>query len=104
MVTQDHLITSLQKPVVILLGKADNDPNDKYLRKATPAMRQGPHRLARGEYFFNQAKQASLRYAVNFGWQLATVPNVGHKNGLMAHAAVAYLVDEKAIPKVLVLK
>jgi poly(3-hydroxybutyrate) depolymerase len=104
MVTQDYLIASLQKPVVILLGEADNDPNDKYLRKAAPAMRQGPHRLARGEYFFNQTKQASQRYAVNFGWQLVTVPNVGHKNDLMANAAVAYLVDEEATPKVIVLK
>jgi poly(3-hydroxybutyrate) depolymerase len=104
MVTQNHLMASLQKPVVILLGEADNDPNDKYLRKAAPAMRQGPHRLARGKYFFNQSKQASLRYSVNFGWQLATVPNVGHKNSLMAHAAVAYLLEEDAIPNVIVLK
>jgi len=91
MVTQDNLIASLQKPVVILLGEADSDPNDKYLRKAAPAMLQGPHRLARGKFFFNQAKQASQQYAVNFGWQLASVPNVGHKNGLMAEAAIAYL-------------
>jgi hypothetical protein len=33
-VTEDNLIASLQKPVLILLGEADNDPHDKCLRKA----------------------------------------------------------------------
>lgn len=61
-------------------------------------------RLAQREYFFNQTKQASQRYAVNFGWRLATVLNVGHKNGLMTQTAIAYLVDEEATPQAIGLK
>ncbi|WP_371195111.1 hypothetical protein [Glaciecola sp. SC05] len=92
-VSQDDLLMSLQKPVVVLLGDADNDPNHRSLRKAAPAMLQGKHRFARGIYFFKQAALAAEKYEVKFNWQLVTVHGVGHENGLMAKAAIAYLVD-----------
>jgi poly(3-hydroxybutyrate) depolymerase len=92
-ITPKSLTASLQKPVVILLGEADNDPKHSSLRRAAPAMLQGKHRFARGQYFFNLAKQASQQNRVPFKWLLATVPEVGHKNGLMAQAAIIYFVD-----------
>lgn len=92
-VTQEDLIASLQKPVVVLLGEADNDPQHPSLRRAEPAMRQGKHRFERGYYFYQQAQRAAQEYQVPFTWKLATVPEVGHSNGLMAEAAITYLID-----------
>lgn len=92
-VTSNQLAVALQKPVVVLLGEADNDPMHPSLRRADPAMRQGQHRLARGYYFYEQAKLAAKTEEIEFGWQLRTVPNVGHKNNLMAEAAITYLVE-----------
>jgi poly(3-hydroxybutyrate) depolymerase len=92
-VTQKDVIASLQKPVVVLLGEADNDPQHPSLRRAEPAMRQGKHRFERGHYFYQQAQLAAEEFQVDFKWKLATVPEVGHSNGLMAKAAIKHLID-----------
>jgi poly(3-hydroxybutyrate) depolymerase len=92
-VTENDLLAALQKPVVVLLGEADNDPEHPSLRRAAPAMAQGPHRLARGYYFYAQAKQLAEKHNIPFNWQLTTVPEVGHQNGLMAHAAIVSLLN-----------
>lgn len=87
-VSKNALKLALQKPVIILLGEADNDPNHKSLRRAKEAMMQGPHRFARGHDFYASGQQAAIDLKVEFNWQLETVPNVGHINGLMAEAAI----------------
>jgi hypothetical protein len=56
-------------------------------------MRQGKHRFERGHYFYQQAQLAAEEFQVDFTWKLATVPEVGHSNGLMAKAAITYLID-----------
>lgn len=91
-VSKESLKQALQKPVTILLGEADNDPNHKHLRRAKEAMVQGPHRFARGHYFYAAGQQAANDLQLEFNWQLKTVPNVGHKNGLMAEAAILALI------------
>jgi poly(3-hydroxybutyrate) depolymerase len=92
-ITKNDIIASLQKPVVVLLGEADNDPDHPSLRRAEPAMLQGKHRFKRGQHFYNQAQKAAQDYQVGFEWKLASVPKVGHSNGLMAQAAIKYLVN-----------
>ena len=47
----------------MFLGRGDNDPEHHSLRNTPEAKRQGPHRLARGREFFNQAE----KMAKNFG-------------------------------------
>lgn len=90
-VNKEALRLALQKPVTILLGEADNDPNHKSLRRAKQAMLQGPHRYARGHYFYTKAQKAAKELNIQTNWQLESVPKVGHKNSLMADAAIEVL-------------
>jgi poly(3-hydroxybutyrate) depolymerase len=92
-VSEADVKSSLNQPVVVLLGEADNDPEHPSLRRAEPAMLQGKHRLERGYHFYKQAEEAAKSHQVAFNWKLETVPNVGHKNGLMAQAAIKHLID-----------
>jgi poly(3-hydroxybutyrate) depolymerase len=88
------LTAALGKRLTVLLGTADTDPNAPNLRKTPEAEAQGPHRFARGQRFFEIGKQAAAAKASRFGWQVVTVPDVGHSNGKMAKAAAPLLVAE----------
>jgi hypothetical protein len=79
------------RPVVVLLGDQDTDPNHPSLPRDAAAMAQGPHRLARGQRFFEMASDAAKRIGAPFAWRIATVPGVGHDNGGMAADAMAYV-------------
>lgn len=81
----------LQLPVVVLLGDRDNDPNHHQLLRNDETMVQGPHRLARGEKFFETAREQAATLGVNFNWQLQYVPGVGHSNRGMAGGAVPFM-------------
>ena len=89
----EYLGATLSRPLVVLLGEDDDNPNSANLRRTPEAMRQGRHRLARGKRFFELARQQAERLAVPFNWHLDTVPDVGHNNARMAPAAVSYLLD-----------
>ncbi len=91
-VTESHLKSALTKDVIVLLGDADNDPNHESLSRSAGSMRQGPHRFARGQYFFENAKKQAQKYGVRLGWRMQVVPGATHDNHLMA-AAVAPLID-----------
>lgn len=67
----------LSRKLVVLLGEADTGLDDD-LRQSDEANAQGPHRFARGQYFFEQAEAEALSRGVDFGWQLQTVPGVAH--------------------------
>ncbi len=82
---------ALQRPMVVLLGDADTDPDHASLRRTPEAMAQGEHRFARGHAYFAAAEVAAARLGVPFGWRLQTVPGVAHSNAQMAHAAVEAL-------------
>lgn len=92
-VTEADLGIVLGKPLMVLLGTADNDPNHRSLPDDPAAQAQGPHRLARGQAFVAAGEAAAGRMGVPFGWQVSFVEGVGHKNGEMAVAA-AGLLDE----------
>lgn len=79
------------RPVVVLLGDQDTDPNHPSLPRDAAAMAQGPHRLARGQRFFAMAGEAAAAMGAPFAWQLATVKGVGHDNGGMAADAMAHV-------------
>jgi len=94
-VSEDQLAAWLQRPMTLLLGEADTDRRDRNLRRTPEAMAQGPHRFARGLYFFEAARSEADRLDVPIGWRVVTVPGVAHDNAGMAHAA-AYLIVEDA--------
>lgn len=85
--TEAGLQAALGSPLVVLLGKEDNDPNHKHLRKTPEAESQGPHRLARGRSFFSQASARAQALDVPLAWRCIEVPRVGHSNTRMAPVA-----------------
>src|SRR5690606_42070854 len=83
----------LGKDVTVLLRENDTGPNHSDLRNPPDTLEQGPHRLARGNYFYNHAKDHASSMSTHFGWSLVTVPGVSHENEDMAQAAVLILAE-----------
>lgn len=96
-VQPDALKAMLQRPLIVLLGTEDTDPNHANLRRTPEAMAQGPHRFARGHAFFDAGKRSATVLDVPFGWQLATAPGVAHMDSGMAAFAVRWLFGQPAI-------
>lgn len=87
--------TWLARPLVILLGEADNDPDHSSLRRTPEASAQGPHRFARGLNFFRSAQRTAADQDLAFSWHLATVPGVAHDNAGMARAAASRISEAR---------
>jgi hypothetical protein len=94
-VTEASLKTSLGRDVILLLGERDTDPNDPELRNTRQAEAQGPHRFARGQEFFREAKHESAELKAPFGWRLQIVPGAAHDPKKMSGPAAAVLVSGK---------
>ena len=86
---------ALARPLLVLLGDADNDPGHESLRRTPEANRQGAHRLERGRRFFATAEALARDRRTGFGWQLEEVPGAGHDNALMLPAAVAFIIADE---------
>jgi hypothetical protein len=84
---EDDLRAWLVKPMMILLGEEDTDPRDRNLRRSMEALKQGPHRFARGVTFINAAKAKADELGVPLIWRGGTVPGIAHDNAGMAIAA-----------------
>jgi len=83
------LAKSFAKKTLIALGTKDNDPNHESLNKDRLSMLQGPHRLARGHYYFQQSKAIAAKMGLAFNWQLIEVPGIDHNNTGMVHGVVS---------------
>lgn len=81
------------RPLLVLLGDRDNDPEHYQLPREPGAMRQGPHRLARGLHYVETARREAQRLGVALAWQVATAPGVAHSVGDMAPFAARHLFD-----------
>jgi poly(3-hydroxybutyrate) depolymerase len=88
----------LARPLLVLLGEADDDPEHFQLPREPGAMRQGAHRLARGRHYFEAGKSEAARLGVEFGWKIATVPGVAHSGELMSPAAARLLFAAAELP------
>lgn len=89
------LRTALARPLVVLLGEADTDPNHQSLRHTPEADAQGLYRLTRGQFFFARAREAAATQSAPFNWTLATAPGIAHSNKGIAPYAMAYLFPGK---------
>ena len=74
----------LARPLVVLVGARDNDPDHPNLPRHPAAMRQGPHRYARGLHYVESARAAAAAAGVALRWRLVVVPGVGHSNAGIA--------------------
>jgi predicted esterase len=89
--SEAEVAAALGRPVTILLGEEDRDPNHPQLRRDAGSDAQGTNRIDRGHAFFGAARAVAARMGVPFAWQLQTVPKVGHSNAGMAVAAAPLL-------------
>lgn len=96
-VSDATLKAMLQRPLVLLLGTADTDPNHKNLRRTPEALAQGPYRFARGQNFYHYGQKQAAALGVPLGWKLATAPGIGHHDEGMAAFAVEWLYGHPAI-------
>ncbi len=91
LVTATALRAALGSRITVLLGENDTDPADPDLRHTAGADRQGPHRLARGQFFYRAGLRTARLLGLPFGWTLVTVPGAAHSNGAMVPAAAQAL-------------
>lgn len=81
----------LRRPLMIMLGDQDNDPESRNLRHTPEADAQGLNRYDRGIYFLKLANTLAKERRIKSRWQYQTVPGVGHNNRGMAIAAAAVI-------------
>lgn len=72
------------RPLVVFVGDSDIDPADPHLPREPAAMRQGPHRFARGHRYLEVAGREAERLGVPLAWRLKVAPGVAHSNHAMA--------------------
>jgi len=92
--SDEQLMAAFTTPMIVLLGENDTVETSKVLLKSPEAMRQGPHRYARGHYYYEAAQQMAKAIGSPFAWRLVTVPGVGHSNGGLAPRAAELLYGE----------
>jgi len=83
---------AFSRPLIVQLGDRDIE-DDEHLPREPAAMRQGPHRFARGLHYFAAAKGEAARLGVPLAWRLATVPGVAHSGQRMAPYAARELCE-----------
>lgn len=86
---RDDECRAFARPLMILLGELDDDPNHDQLNRDAESMKQGAHRLQRGKNFFAASEVRAGELGCTFNWQLRTVPAVGHELEKMGAAAAA---------------
>jgi hypothetical protein len=82
------------RPMTIMLGDADSDPKHHQLPREPGAMRQGPHRFARGLHYFALACCEAAAADVPLAWKLRIAPGVAHSNPGIAPFAARELFGE----------
>ncbi len=79
----ENLDNFLGSDLVVLLGEKDTRRTSN-LRQTREADDQGRNRFERGQYFYSQGQDEAQARGVDFGWELQTVPGVGHDGEEMA--------------------
>ncbi len=72
------LSSAFSRKVFVQVGNQDNNPNASNLRRNAEADKQGTHRLARAQYFFNQAENIAGTQSMPFNWELKIISGLNH--------------------------
>jgi dienelactone hydrolase len=72
----------LAAPLTLYLGTDDIYPRPSF-DDSPPAMKQGPHRLARGRGCFEFAQQLARERGWAFNWRKVETPGIGHDAAFM---------------------
>ncbi len=91
-IEQESLRQAFKKELVVFLGELDNEneTGGTFLRSKSTD-KQGLHRLERGKFFFNTAKELAKEMGYEFNWKIVIVPKVGHDHRKMGAAVGDYL-------------
>jgi poly(3-hydroxybutyrate) depolymerase len=79
------------RPLLVQLGDQDTDPNHEQLPREPGAMRQGPHRFARGHHYLEVGRREAARLGDPLAWEVEIVPGVAHEAAKMAPFAARAL-------------
>lgn len=85
----DHLTRLLAFPLTLLLGECDNDVDAPNLPKNPEALRQGPHRHARGHRYAQAGAAAAQKLDVPCNWTTRDVAHIGHNGNAMSVVAAS---------------
>jgi len=80
----DGLRELFARPLHVFVGDRDNDASHPHLPREPEAMRQGPHRFARGHRYVEVAAREAKRLGVPLAWRLSVAPGVAHDDRAMA--------------------
>lgn len=94
-INRGHIEKAFATNLIILLGTSDTNTKSKTLRKTKEAMQQGPHRLARGNYYYKLTQKIAEQNKMTFNWQRKYAPDVGHSNRKMAAYAAQFFARTK---------
>ena len=81
----------VNEKMAILLGEDDLGPRTKPLSNGQMAREQGPNCLERGKLLYSSVNSEAKALDIKCGWNLITVPGVGHDNFNIAPVACEYL-------------
>ena len=81
----------LKHNLAIILGEEDLGPRTKLLSNGPMARKQGPNCLTRGKLLYSSVNSEAKELDIKCGWDLITVPGVGHDNFNIAPVACEYL-------------
>ncbi len=91
---KSQLELAFGKKLVLFLGELDNENEQGgTLLRSTSADQQGLHRLARGVYFYETAKNIAQELGVSYEWKIEVVPQIGHDHRKMGDAAAKFLYE-----------
>ncbi|MFO1452162.1 MAG: hypothetical protein U1F61_28615 [Opitutaceae bacterium] len=79
----------LAAPLTLYLGTGDRDPNHRALDRSEEALRQGPHRYARGLACFAAAEELARKRGWAFNWRKVEVADIDHDAARMFAAPEA---------------
>jgi len=91
-INAEFLKYAFKKNLIVFLGELDNENEARgtFLRSES-ADKQGIHRLERGKFFFNDAKEIAEKYNYEYNWKIIIVSEIGHDYKLMGDKAAEYL-------------
>lgn len=90
-VSMEALEKAFAQEVILLLGNRDIKTDSDNLRRTEEAMRQGPHRYARGQAFFAAAQARAAELGVPLNWRLQIVDGAEHENDQMANGVLPFI-------------
>ncbi len=87
----------LARPLSLLIGECDADPHAFDLPRGEIAEAQGPHRLARAQWYMTHCGDVAQTLGIELGWSYEIVPGAGHVSQSMYDRALDILAERRHV-------